>query len=198
MVSEVRPRILRPRRWLGLLAWLLGSIIPSAAQEAGPSEYQVKAAFLFNFAKFITWPSTAFPSPEAPILIGLLGDDPFAGDLTRVIANQRVQGRSFSIVRGTTPASVAHCHLVFFGPAETARLKSLLATLGAMRRPIVTIGEHPDFIAAGGMIRFVVENKKVRFEIEPDAATNAGVVVSSKLLSLAIKPARSRNEAAPL
>lgn len=151
-----------------------------------PSEYAVKAAFLFNFAKFVTWPPAAFPAPDAPVLIGILGEDPFDGEILRLAADVRVQGRPIVIKHGANVAELADCQVIFFSRSEDDRLAQWFRALREQHIPALTVGETDAFLAAGGMIRFVMAQRKVRFEIEPDRATAAQLTISSKLLRLAV------------
>lgn len=162
-----------------------------AADRAAPSEYDVKAAFLFNFAKFVSWPPTAFASPEAPVLIGVLGDNPFGGELARLATDVRVQGRAFEVKHATSLAPLQNCHVIFISASERERLPQILAALGQAHSLALTVGESENFLRDGGMIRFVIEQNRVRFEIRAETATAAGLGISSKLLSLAV-PSRPR------
>lgn len=165
----------------------LGVAIPTAgaAASANPTEYDVKAAFLFNFAKFVTWPPAAFPTPSAPVLIGVLGDNPFGNELARLAADLRVQGRTLEVVHATNPAQLRGCHVVFVSDSERERLRPVLLALRQMGAAL-TVGESDDFLDAGGMIHFVVRQNRVRFEIDAANAGSAGLVISSKLLTLAV------------
>lgn len=189
MGSERNSLPRRGRAVVGFLLLLLAGIAPLHAAAPSPpplTEYQVEAAFLYNFAKYVTWPPRAFATPEAPILIGILGDDPFGDELTQAVARETpVQGRPFRVLRSRSAAELAHCHLLFISGSEESRLAQHFAILARARSVALTVGESSDFLDAGGVIRFVVENKKVRFEINPRAAEIAGLVISSKLLNLA-------------
>lgn len=186
--------VIRPhsgRHWLlGIVAGLWLSLAPVAVA-AGPSEYEVKAAFLFNFAKFVTWPPQAFSSADDPIVLGVLGEDPFGAELARLAAGLRVQGRSISILPGATAAQLAGCHIVFISPSERDRVRQIVDALREADSHALTVGESDGFLPAGGMIRFVVVQNKVRFEIHPKAAARAGLTISSKLLSLAVNSRRT-------
>lgn len=181
-----------PREWARRCTWLcvaagLAVLAPAAQGQTGPAptEYEVKAAFLYNFAKFVSWPPAAFPDAEAPFQLGILGDDPFGEALARLVASQRVQGRPFVIVHGRSPAELARCHILFISDSEQSRLAQHLAALRQAHSYALTVSDLDDFRAAGGMIHFVLERSRVRFQINPDSATAAGLTISSKLLSLA-------------
>ena len=156
------------------------------AQSETLTEYQVEAAFLYHFAKYVTWPPQAFAGPDDPILIGVLGEDPFGDDLKQTLAREKpVQGRPLKVVSGRNPAELARCHILFISASETPRLKQHFEVLERARSAALTVGESKDFLDVGGAIRFVVEKNKVRFEIATRAAERAGISISSKLLSLA-------------
>lgn len=148
------------------------------------SEYQLKAAFLFNFAKFVEWPASAFPDSTAPIVFGVLGVDPFGSHLEQAIAGKTVNNRPFVVKRFATLQTMAPCHMLFISAAEQAHLPQILAALKG--KPTLTISEVEDFLAVGGMINFLTVDNKIRFEIHQTAAERAGLKLSSKLLSLAI------------
>jgi hypothetical protein len=144
-------------------------------------EYQVKAAFLLNFTKFIEWPSSAFDSPDSPIAICILGDDPFGKALDQIVAGEVVAGRKIVVQRIKRVPPPKSCQELFVYKQEKAVLKSL----PAVGPGILTIGEGESFVRDGGMIAFVVENRRVRFGINGAAAASAGLKLSSKLLNVA-------------
>ncbi len=146
-------------------------------------EYQVKAAFLLNFAKFVEWPAVAFKGPEDPITICVLGQNPFGTTLDDVVRDKTVANRSF-VVRGVLNAQQANtCQIVFVSASERKRFRLLLD--GFKGRSILTVGEADDFTANGGIINFKLKDARVRIEIDAGAADRAGLRISSKLLSLA-------------
>lgn len=194
MGSEAMHRL--PPFILRLVAVALGAALLLAAPWArasarAPTEYEVKAAFLFNFAKFVSWPATAFPSPQAPLVIGVLGENPFGAELARLAADVRVQGRFLEVKHAASVASLQGCHVIFISGSERERLPQIVGALTQARARSLTVGESDNFLRDGGMIRFVVEQNRVRFEISAEAAAAAGLGISSKLLSLAV-PARPR------
>jgi hypothetical protein len=146
-------------------------------------EYRVKAAFLYNFAKFVTWPTQVFPAADAPVVFCLAGDDPFQELLDSTTKDRKVEGRTIVVRRLTADAPLAGCHLVFSSDTDGARVAHVLqraAGAGAL-----TVGEADDFLPRGGMIRLLVEEGKVRFDISTRSAERAGLKVSSQLLKLA-------------
>ncbi|MGH9748514.1 MAG: YfiR family protein [Candidatus Polarisedimenticolia bacterium] len=146
-------------------------------------QYQVKAAFLFNFMKFVEWPPGAIPTGGAPWTLCLLGHDPFHGALEETVRGRTAGGRACEIRRVAAAAELPGCHLLFASLYEDDTIGAILARVAS--RPILTAGETDRFEHAGGMIRFVVEGDRVRFVVNAGAARHAGVKISSKLLSLA-------------
>jgi hypothetical protein len=151
-------------------------------------EYQVKAAFLFNFAKFVIWPKETFEGPDSPIEICISGRDPFDGALEETIGERTVRGRPVAVRWIDTAEKGAQCEIVFFPDSERAPV--LARRLG--RAPVLTVGETAGFAESGGIVNFKIEQNRVRFEINPDAAARAGLQVSSQLLSLATVVRESR------
>lgn len=196
-VASRGPRPLRTVWFLSLLGLFAapGGLLPAHAQQPVPqhSQYDVKAAFLYHFIKYVTWPSDAFAAPDDPVVIGVLGEDPFGDILTTTLARENpIRGRGLRIVRSRTVADLARCHILFISGSEQSRLREHFAALGRARSAALTVGESEDFLHSGGAIRFVLENHKVRFEIAAAAAERAGLSLSSKLLSLA-RNTRDRN-----
>lgn len=166
----------------------------SAGLADGPtvSEYQVKAAFLYNFIKFIEWPDKAFSAPVDPIVVGVLGEDPFGAMLDETLAGKSVQGHSFKVARFSKLGAVEGCHVLFVADSDPGRVTAIVAREG--RSPVLTVGELPGFVDLGGMIGFDVEARRVRFDVNLQALRAAGLKPSSQLL----KVARTvRNESAP-
>ena len=154
-----------------------------AAQAARASEYQVKAVFLFNFAQFVDWPASAFPDSTAPLVIGVLGDDPFGPYLDETVRGETVRGRPLQIRRYRKIEDIGICHILFVSPSEESRLEDVLANL--KHRAILTVGDGAGFAQRGGMIRFVWERNKIRMRINVAAAEAAQLTISSKLLRAA-------------
>jgi hypothetical protein len=156
------------------------------AQEFRPTEYQVKAAFLFNFAKFVEWPPHAFASGTSPLVIGILGENPFHEDLARTILNKTIDRHPLEINEVRSPTQATNCHILFISTSEKERLPEILKGLKGAN--VLTVSETERFIDAGGMINFVLQGTKIRFQINKDAAASAGLKISSKLMSLALAP----------
>lgn len=159
---------------------------PSHAQNtdsSDSSEYLIKAGFTYNFAKLMEWPSGAFTQSDSPIVIGVLGTDPFNGTLDQVLKGKQANGRAFEVKHLKWGADLRGCNILFVSDSETAHLDELFHSIKGL--PILTIGETPGFAQRGGIINFVVEDNRVRFEIDVDAAKQANINISSRLLSLA-------------
>ena len=165
-------------RALFLLVVALASARPTAAQV---TEYDVKAAYLFNFLQFVTWPPTAFASAASPLQLCVAGRDSLGTLLRNLTRTEVVGGRGITvtIVQGTD--DLQRCHLLFLSDGTPAA-GSLRAVAS---RPVLTVGESEDFLAAGGMIRFVVSDNRVRFDVSTRPAARAGLTLSSRLLQVA-------------
>jgi hypothetical protein len=144
-------------------------------------EYQVKAAFLLNFIKFTEWPPSAFTASDSPISICILGADPFGDALDQVIAGESVNGKKVAVERLKRAPSAKACQVLFISKTEK-NIDKILPTLGP---GVLTVGDEENFIRDGGMISFIIENRRVRFDINQTAAANAALKLSSKLLSVA-------------
>jgi hypothetical protein len=164
------------------LAIALGLSI-AAGEPAEPlNEYQVKAAYLYNFAKFVEWPAGAFRSPSAPIEICILGRDPFGRWLTDLVDGRQIDGRPL-IVRHTSNAQQASgCHILFVSSFENKRLPAMLAEIKTSG--LLIVGESDTSRTPGVVINFRLEGANVRFEIDVNAAARAEVRISSRLLAL--------------
>jgi hypothetical protein len=155
--------------------------IAAIASPAGePTEYAVKAAFLFKFGAFVDWPAGAFENPGAPLVIGIVGEDPFGEALDTVVANHTIAGRPVVIQRGRQIDQIRNEHILFISQSEKGRMNPILANLAGKNVLTVAEFQNPNII-----IQFVVENDKVRFDVNLAQAERAGIKLSSKLLSVA-------------
>ncbi|HYX24364.1 MAG TPA: YfiR family protein [Thermoanaerobaculia bacterium] len=164
-----------------LCAWGLATSAAAGAEVAA-SEYAVKAAFLYNFTKFVDWPPRVFTDERSPLKICVLGADPF-GKALRSFMDEEVGGRRLQLLRVDTLNNPAACHVLFVSRSERDRLPQILAAVRGA--PVLTVADTPEFLDDGGMVNFVLEGGKVRFEIDPEAAERSGIRISSKLLALA-------------
>ena len=162
---------------------LMALAFASSAAAEQPEEYEVKAAFLLNFTRFIEWPSESLGLPGTPFVVGVAGDDPFGARLEDVFRGRRVLDRSVVIERFRTPAELRHCHLLFVSPPAQETFIPVLRARPQLGRLVV--GELEGFVRRGGMISFVVEGDRVRLAVNPSRAVAAGLRLSSRLLSLA-------------
>jgi hypothetical protein len=168
---------------LGLVALTL-AFAPREApgQSAVSKEYQVKAAFLFNFVQFVEWPPVAFTKPETPICIGVLGDDPFGTALDDTVHGETVQSRKLVVQRSRRVEDLKECQLIFISKSETERVHGILGDLDPF--PVLTVSEAQGFAQHGGIINLYLAGNKVRFEINLAGARRKGLKISSELLSL--------------
>ena len=167
---------------VALLAFLLGSLSPGAAGASEFDEYAVKAAYLYNFAKYVEWPPGTFASADAPLLICIAGDDPF-GDALAALSGKMIENHPVEVRRLSVTTDLNPCQIVFVSRAEQGRLKTLLAKLA--RQPILTVSDISDFAQTGGMIGLIEADQRIRFNINLNAAQQAHLKLSSQLLKLA-------------
>jgi hypothetical protein len=167
------------RRWG---AWLLfpGLCLAAAFASAAPGEYQLKAVFLFNFVQFVEWPEAAFASADAPIVIGVLGTDPFGPVLDEIVRDEKIAQRPLVVKRCARLEEAKSCHLLFISGSEESRFDQIIAQLRG--RAILTVGDFDHFARRGGMIRFMSEKNRIRLRINLESARAAGLRLSSKLL----------------
>ena len=169
-------------------SWVLlhsGPVVQSVcAQETAPSEHQVKAVWLLNFARFVEWPATAFPNATAPLVVGVVGKDPFGRELERAFAAKTVKGRSFAFRRVSTEADLQGCHIMFVPSSERKRTRDWTGKLQG--KAVLTVGESEEFLQNGGIINFLLKDNTVRFEISLNAAQAAGLKLHANLLKVAV------------
>lgn len=175
LTGHVLPRVL-----LGLLLVSIGSVTGVKVAAQAPNEYRVKAAFILNFARFIEWPGDAY-SDGSSLVVGIIGDDPFGGALDQLNGTS-VNGRRITIRRLRLGDNLRACQILFVSSSERSRLGKILESIRGAS--VLTIGELPQFIQAGGILKFVIQDDKVRFEINAGTASQARLRVSSKLLAL--------------
>jgi YfiR/HmsC-like len=179
----------RPRGWrlLSIAALLLAASGPLSNRatyaDQSPTEYQVKAAYLFNFLKFVEWPDDASAEARGKWTIGIVGDSPVGDELIRLVEGKTVLGRELQVKKFQAADDLRHCNILFISPSEKRRLPSILASLRGSS--VLTVADMDNFVRSGGMIQLVVENDSVRLAIDVGATSRARLKVSSKLLSLA-------------
>lgn len=155
---------------------------PAAAQDVS-TEYKFKAVFLFHFAQFVDWPTNAFSDPKAPLEIGILGDDPFDDFLDQTVQGENVNGHPLVIQRFHNPNDIKDCQILFISQSENRQLGRILDSLKG--KTVLTVSDINNFPENGGMIGFVTIQDKIHFRINTDAAHDANLTLSSKLLRLA-------------
>jgi len=152
------------------------------AQAQTLNEYEAKAAFLFNFLRFVEWPAQAFADDNSPLIIGIVGDDKSSERIERLVSGKAANGRQVVVKRFASFKQLTYCHLVFVRAAERERLPQILA---ALRSGSLIVGETESFARWGGAINFSIEDGKIRLEINQKSAERAGLKISAKLLSIA-------------
>jgi hypothetical protein len=167
-----------------LIILLVLLIVPpiAGAQSRPMDEYRVKAAFLYNFARFIEWPPEVFPDPTVSFTICVLGRDPFGRVLDNEIAGRKIDGRSVAVRRITDARRAAGCAILFVSSSERKRA---LAAIALCQPGILTVGEVDNETSDGMVVNFTLEGSNIRFEINPEAAEQERLRISSRLLSLA-------------
>ncbi len=181
----------RARAWGGRFAGIAALLLAAylllsdrailAAQS--PTEYQVKAAYLFNFLKFVEWPDDPAADPHGKWVIGIVGDSPIGRELAQLVEGKDVQGRELQVKKFQAAENLRACNILFISESEKGRVPSILAALRGSS--VLTVADMDNFIGSGGMIQFVMEDARVRVAIDVGAAGRARLKVSSKLLSLA-------------
>jgi hypothetical protein len=163
------------------IAVTLLATAPLAGQPGAVIEDDVKAAFLYNFAKYVEWPDAAFP--EGALRICVVADAAFAKRVDDIIAGETIEGRPVTREVPSTPEQARSCNILFVGGAEAGRADQLL---GAVRGShVLTVGDTADFLARGGVMTFVRDGDRVRFDVNVAEAQHAGLIISSRLLRVA-------------
>ena len=170
---------------LGSLAGVVTSLAPArpARGESGPTEYEIKGAFLYNFARFTTWPASAFEDADAPIRITILGEDPFGPTLDAALEGRKAKGRDVAVERVGRDEREHFGHILFVGADAVSDLPEILAAIAG--RPVLTVSDIDGCADRGGVIEFAQEEQRVRFLINRVAEREAHLQISASLLSLA-------------
>jgi hypothetical protein len=159
-----------------------GLLFPRSADAQAFLEYEVKAAFLLNFAKFVEWPANAFATPDSALAICILGKDPFGRALDEIVRGERIDGRPVIVRRlHETAVPAKTCQVAFIA----AGARDVPVIVRAVGPGVLTVGEQENFLVDGGVIRFAIDNRRVRFDINRTAAQGAGLTLSSQLLTVA-------------
>lgn len=163
---------------------LLAALCPLKSGAQATPEYKIKAAFLYNFLKLVEWPPSAFEASNSPIILGLVGRDPFGGELDEAVEGKLVSGRRVEIRRVNSAEAIKKCHAIFVPNSEERRFQHLLQQAGTV--PLLTVGDEiAEFARRGGIINLFKEADKIRFEINVEAAKKIGLKIHSTLLNLA-------------
>lgn len=167
---------------LGVIAALILACL-AVPQTPASREYEVKAAFLYHFAQFVEWPEEAFKDANGLLTYCTIGDDPFRGSLDASLNGRTLGARSFRALHFKQPQDIQGCQVLFVGAEQKKFLPAILASVKG--KSVLTVGESEHFVQDGGMIGFVLEENKIRFEINLEAAQKARLKISSRLLALA-------------
>jgi len=183
----------RSRQQLELVAlamsWALAVIPSLQAQKASPTEYEVKAAYLYNFGRFVQWPNKATAHGGSPFTVCVLGQDPFGQALDAILAGESIDGANAAAARITKPQEAVNCRILFISSSEDSQLKQILVALEG--RSVLTVSDLPLFSQRGGMVQFVLDGKRVRFEVNLTPVEHAHLALSSQLLKVAVNLRRS-------
>jgi len=155
---------------------------PLPAQRPGSREYQLKAIFLYNFSQFVEWPPGSFSSEQAPMVIGIVGADPFGSYLEEAISGEKMHGHPLVIERYSTVDEIGSCQILFVNLPESKKREQVITSLKG--RNILTVSDASDFLQQGGMIRFFTRQGKLKLQVNLEATKPANLVISSKLLRL--------------
>jgi hypothetical protein len=166
--------------WVGVAA---RTLLAAPESTPPPREYEIKAAFIYNFTKFIEWPARSFPDAQSPFVIGVLGESPCAEALEQLVKDRKLNGRTIVVRRIAEAQALGRLQILFVGSAQEVEFETLLPTIAT--DPILTVGESPTFASMGGTINFVRQDDKVRLEINRRSAEQSGLKISAQLLKLA-------------
>lgn len=166
-----------------VVAICLAAISVPCSYAKAPSEYQVKSAFLYNFAQFVEWPAQSFPDASSPLVIGVLGEDQFVEAIDQISKGKTVGGRRLVTKLLNSDGNLDTCHILFISSTEKRRIGSVLDRL--KDSSILIVGETNGFVQSGGVIGFLVQDNKVGFDINAGAAKRKHLKISSQLLRLA-------------
>lgn len=168
------------RLWLAALLGCCVFAPVAPAQSTATSEYELKAVFLFNFARFVEWPDAAFPGPEAPLVIGVLGNDPFGPLLDKIVRGEKIGSHPLLVRRYQRIEEIGDCHILFISTSAAGWMGRI--TGSTTGRSILTVSDADNLALRGVMIRFLTANNKIRLRINLEAVKAASLTISSKLL----------------
>jgi hypothetical protein len=180
----------RRRTWAAALIVAAANALVTPTLAQRPDEYQVKAAYLYGFGRFVEWPQTAPATADGAFVLCVLGDDPFGRLLDQVAEGGSLKNQPVAVRRIGRPEDGTSCDTLFVSASEQSRLPRILAVLG--RQPVLTVGDSLEFAQRGGMIGFSMEGSRVRFTVNLAAAQDAGLMLQSELLRVAASVLRER------
>jgi YfiR/HmsC-like len=149
------------------------------------SDYEVKAAYIYNFARFVEWPPEGFPDATAPVRFCILNNHSFEIELNRIVKGKSISGRRIDVIQVLDGEQARKCHVLFIGSSQNRETRHILEALQGAN--VLTVGESNHFMEEGGIINFVLKNDSVQFQINHKAANQAGLYISSRLLSVAAR-----------
>ena len=176
-------RIPRYLAGLALVFCLVWPAAPTRAGLTGDQVSRIQAAFLVRFCRYVEWPQNAFAKEQAPIIIGILGHDPFGSAINQTARNFRAQGHDIKIVRLLDRSDARKCHILFVAPDQEKHLPEIEASIKDL--PVLLVSNMDHFLEEGGMIQFIIQNSKIRFDIDLADCRRHNLKISSKLLKIA-------------
>jgi YfiR/HmsC-like len=176
-----RDRSVLLRRMIATVLWLL--VASNALGQAKPGEYQVKAAYLYNFGRFVEWPAKLTTANTGSFTICILGEDPFGPALDRTLAGETIGNQKVAARRISSPQESVDCQILFISSSEAKRVDKIIEALG--NSAVLTVSDIPQFSQHRGMIQLLMEGNRIRFEVNLAATQRAGLTLSSELLKVA-------------
>jgi YfiR/HmsC-like len=191
--DQARWSVLSPRHLLTAVAaaFALLAVPFMHAQNPRPTDYQVKATYLYNFGRFVEWPGKAAADQGGSFTVCVLGQDPFGPSLDATLAGETIGGKTVVAKRISSAEESGDCQILFLSLTDDSRLNKIIADLD--KKAVLTVSDMSQFVKRGGMIQFVLEGKKVRFEVNLTATQHAGLTLSSELLKVATAVKRDRD-----
>ncbi len=174
------------------VAWALIGVPCLPAQESKRPEYEVKAAYLYNFGTFVEWPAKLAAAKADSFTICVLGVDPFGPALDATLAGETIDGKNVAAKRISRPQDAVNCRILFISSSEDNHLREILAALD--KTSVLTVSDMPEFVRRGGILQFILAENRVRFEVNLAAAEHAGLTLSSQILKLAASVRRSHQQ----
>ena len=188
--SSRQPKAIRCLLKVLMIVWIL-TIPVLQAQSSTPTDYDVKAAYLFNFGRFVEWPAHTL-ADSGVFTFCILGRDPFGANLDHLLARETIDGKNIAVKRIATAHEAAGCQVLFMGAEQESRVSKVIEELD--KEAVLTVSDVPKFSDRGGMIQFVMEGNRVRFEVNLSATQRAGLTLSSDLLKVATSVKRGSGD----